>query len=261
MLINNNSCDKIGSKHIKNFEEKFLEKGLIPLESIIDAKHKVACIDKEGYKYKLSYHGGVSDKRTKAFDKWDRNNPFKPYNMRLYASRVQENCVILSTDEELRESARNRLRFVCPSCGEEFTKRWYHWINMPFNHHVCPKCNKNPISAGISQYTLLTEQWLKDNHIKYDKEYVFDDCKYKNVLRFDFCVKDWNGKMVLIEVDGMQHFYTSTWTTQERLEETQLRDKIKDEYCKSHNLTLVRIPYWLYRHTTYKDILKQTFFG
>lgn len=109
MLINNNGRDKIGSKHIKNFKEKFIEKGLTPLEIIIDAKHKVKCIDREGYKYKLSYHSGVSDKRTKSFNKWDKNNPFKPYNMRLYASRVQEDCIILSTDEELKESTKTRL--------------------------------------------------------------------------------------------------------------------------------------------------------
>ena len=52
----------MGSKHIKDFREKFLEKGLTPLEEIIDAKHKVECQDSEGYKYLLSYHGAVAKK-------------------------------------------------------------------------------------------------------------------------------------------------------------------------------------------------------
>ena len=58
----------IGSKRIKDFKEKFLEKGLTPLEEILDAKHKVPCIDVEGYKYYLCYHSSISDKRTKQFE-------------------------------------------------------------------------------------------------------------------------------------------------------------------------------------------------
>ena len=251
----------IGSKRIKDFKEKFLEKGLTPLEEILDAKHKVPCIDVEGYKYYLCYHSSISDKRTKQFDKWDKTNPFKAYNMRLYASRVQENCEILSSDEELMDASNQRIRFRCPCCGEEFTKKWCHWIAMPYNHHVCPKCNKNSISNGNSQYSLLTEKWLKDNNISFVKEYTFPDCKNKNVLRFDFCAERKDGEKILIEVDGMQHFYESTWTTKEMLAETQKRDKIKDDYCREHGLILIRIPYWLYRHTTYLDILSQTFFG
>lgn len=51
--------------------------------------------------YKLSYRGSISDKRTKEFDKWDKTNPYKAHNMRLYASRLQENVEILSSDEVL----------------------------------------------------------------------------------------------------------------------------------------------------------------
>ena len=82
----------MGSKRIRDFNEKFIEIGLIPLEPIQTAKHKVACVDANGYMYKLSYRGSISDKRTKEFDKWDKTNPYKAHNMRLYASRVQEKC-------------------------------------------------------------------------------------------------------------------------------------------------------------------------
>ena len=52
----------IGSKRIKDFKEKFLEKGLTPLEEILDAKHKVPCIDVEGYKYYLCNYSYILDK-------------------------------------------------------------------------------------------------------------------------------------------------------------------------------------------------------
>lgn len=210
--------------------------------------------------YKLSYRGSISDKRTKGFDKWDKTNPYKAHNMRLYASRVQENVEILSSDEVLINATKEKVEFRCPICGEIFKKKWCHWIAMPLNHHVCPHCNNNPISAGISQYTILTEDWLKNNNISYTTEKIFDDCRYKKPLRFDFYI-EWNDNIILIEVDGMQHFYESTWTTKEKLKEIQIRDNIKARYCVEQNYTLVRIPYWLYRTNTYKEILNKTFFG
>lgn len=231
-----------------------------PLEEIKNAKQKVECIDKEGYKYLLSYRGAVSDKRTKSFNKWDKNNPFKPYNMRLYASRVQENCVILSTDEELFEATTKRLKFICPKCGKEFTKKWCHWISMPFNRHVCPACNDKSVSSGKSQISLLTIQWFDENNIKYEQEHTFPDCKNKNCLRFDFYV-EWNGKIILVEADGSQHYYTSGWTDESKLAYNKHCDKIKNEYCKRKGYTLIRIPYWLYKAETYKNILNKTFFG
>lgn len=231
-----------------------------PLEEIHDAKHKVECVDGEGYKYKISYRGAVSDNRTKNFNKWDKNNPFKPYNMRLYASRVQENCQIVSSDEELFEATTKRLRFICPDCGKEFTKKWCHWIAMPLNRHVCPSCNDRSVSSGKSQISLLTKQWLDEHEIKYIQEHTFLDCKNKNCLRFDFYV-EWKDGIVLIEVDGSQHFYTSGWTSEEKLAYNQNCDRIKQDYCKVKGYTLVHIPFWLYKTDTYKNILNKTFFG
>lgn len=250
----------IGSKHIKDFREKFIERGLTPLEDIKNAKHKVPCIDADGYRYLLCYHSSVGDKRTKNFDKWDKTNPFKPYNMRLYASRVQENVEILSSDEELMEASNIHVRFRCPKCGNEFDKKWCHWIAMPYNRHFCQSCNDNNGNAGYSLYSTLTEDWLREHGVSYIREYVFDDCKSKRSLRFDFYV-EWNDDIILIEVDGQQHFYVGGWTTSEILKDNKTRDQIKNDYCDIHGYKLVRIPYWLYRHETYKDILKQTFFG
>lgn len=251
---------KIGSPHIKDFESKFRERGLEPLEKIKDAKHKVDCIDKEGYKYRLCYRGAISDKRTKNFNKWDKNNPFKPYNMRLYASRVQTNCEILSSDEELFEATTKRIRFKCPDCGKEFTKKWCHWIAMPLNRHVCPSCNDKNVSSGKSQISLLTKQWLDENNIKYNQEHTFPSCKNKKCLRFDFCV-EWDNNVILIECDGSQHYYTSGWTDENKLLYNQCCDKIKEEFCKNMGYILVRIPFWLYKTDTYKNILNKTFFG
>lgn len=250
----------MGSPHIKDFNEKFREKGLEPLEEIKDARHKVDCIDKEGYMYNLSYRGAVSDKRTKHFNRWNKNNPFKAYNMRLYASKVQENCEILSTDEELFNATTIRIKFRCPDCGKEFTKKWCHWIGMPLNRHVCPACNDKNISSGKSQISLLTIKWFDEQNIKYKQEYTFPDCKNKNCLRFDFYI-EWNNEIILVEVDGSQHYYVSGWTDENKLKYNQHCDKIKEDFCKQKQYKLIRIPFWYFRNETYKNILHKTFFG
>ena len=250
----------MGSKHIKDFILKFRERGLEPLEEIIDAKHKVCCVDKDGYKYYLSYRGSIYDKRTKEFDKWDKTNPFKPYNMRLYASRVQENVEIISDDEVLKQSSTQKIIFRCPICKKEYKKKWCHWIAQPYNNHVCPECMNNSYFNGNSSYSVLTQKWLDNYNISYVKEYKFQDCIHKRQLRFDFYV-EWNKNIILIEVDGMQHYYLSTWTTEDKLKQTKENDEIKNNYCKEHGYTLVRIPYWLYRTSTYENILYKTFFG
>lgn len=75
------------------------------------------------------------------------------------------------------------------------------------------------------------------------KEYSFSDLKNKRVLRFDFAIIDNNKVIRLIEFDGIQHFEEQSFFTHD-LESTQKNDRIKNEYCKSNNIPLVRIPYW-----------------
>lgn len=374
-----------------NYEEKFKEKGLTPLGCIENHKQKVSCVDKEGYKYFLSYRGAVSDPRTQHFDKWSKNNPFKPYNMRLYANKVQENVQIVSTDEELMESTERKVKFICPNCGELYEKKWCHWIGQPDNKHFCRKCsnkkaienrgysyeevkemyakrgfkllvspddldyqkgyarlkcsdsegykytiNFNSLRNGTkgenkfsytnpygienlqkacddkqldvqilqrfsfkkkryfktqyevrcscgnifkvepheilslgrtrcsvctrteSRYELATREWLEQNNISFQAQYRFLDCRNKKPLPFDFKC-DWDNKIILIEVDGGQHYYVTQWTDEETLKEQKIRDKIKDDYAKSHGYVLLRIPYWLYDTGSYIYKLEETF--
>lgn len=87
---------------------------------------------------------------------------------------------------------------------------------------------------------------LNENGIAFEREYSFDDLRYENKLRFDFAIFNEVGELShLVEYDGSQHFIAknSGWNTEENLAKTQLRDKIKDEYCKDKGIPLVRIAY------------------
>ena len=167
---------------------------------------------------------------------------------------------LISDDSILEQSSTQKITFRCPVCGKEYQKKWCHWITQPYNNHVCPECANKSYANGNSSYSVLTQEWLEMYNIKYLKEYKFEDCINKRQLRFDFYVK-WKENIILIEVDGMQHYYLSTWTTPDRLKQTQENDKIKDDYCRENGYVLIRIPYWLYRTDTYKNILYKTFFG
>jgi very-short-patch-repair endonuclease len=81
----------------------------------------------------------------------------------------------------------------------------------------------------------------------YKKEKTFDDLRSpitNHKLRFDFYIPDLN---LIIEYDGKQHFRKGTTGifTEERYKQIHLYDKVKNDYCESHNINLLRIPYTL----------------
>ena len=88
---------------------------------------------------------------------------------------------------------------------------------------------------------------LRKNNINFSTQYTFSDLRSdKNtLLRFDFAIFINNQLYELIEFDGRQHFQgpDATWKNSDSLETIQRRDNLKNEYCKNHNIKLVRIPY------------------
>ena len=68
---------------------------------------------------------------------------------------------------------------------------------------------------------------------------------------------------ILIEVDGRQHFEYSEHGvyTKERVEETQRRDRIKDNFAKENGFKIIRLHYKSFRNDEYIKILNKEFFG
>lgn len=105
-------------------------------------------------------------------------------------------------------------------------------------------------SKGEHKIALL----LDEMNITYKKEYIFSD--YKSA-RFDFALFKNDKLYCLIEYDGPQHFANGVsggWNSKERYDTiTHPKDIEKNEYCKKHNIPLLRIPYYQY------DILDKQF--
>ena len=104
----------------------------------------------------------------------------------------------------------------------------------------------------------MTREWLEEHDIPFQTQYRFPDCRNKRSLPFDFKC-DWHNQIILIEVDGGQHYYVTQWTSKEDLERQKERDKIKEDYAKEHDYILLRIPFWLFNTGTYINKLQETF--
>lgn len=90
---------------------------------------------------------------------------------------------------------------------------------------------------SVGEYNI--SKILNKNNISYKSQYSFSDLVYKAPLRYDFAILE-NEKVVrLIEFDGPQHQEGNSWHT----EESEIRDLMKNEYAKSNNIPLVRLPY------------------
>lgn len=134
-------------------------------------------------------------------------------------------------------------------CGTTFPKN----AKTLTRHWSCPNCNVN------SRGEFDIKNVLSKYNINFKREITFHDLKgiKGGSLRFDFGVysKD-NELLFIIEYDGNQHEegYTTNYVNFDA-ETTRKHDKIKNEYCKTHNIDLYRINYHN-RRTVSKIVVK-----
>lgn len=108
--------------------------------------------------------------------------------------------------------------------------------------------NGNTQSCGClkSKGELKINQLLTNMKIDFKTQYYFDDCRFPNTNRiayFDYAIfNDNNELQILIEYDGPQH-EVGWGQKEESLKEIQERDRLKEEYCRSKNIPLIRISY------------------
>lgn len=122
---------------------------------------------------------------------------------------------------------------ICPKHGD--------FSQTPRKHlrgQGCPKCNKNKGEDIIRKF-------LIKNGIGFEEQKSFKGCEYKKLLKFDFYVPQYN---LCIESDGSPHFKNINWNgkytnkeMEENLKLNQLRDKIKNDYCKKNRINLLRL--------------------
>lgn len=99
---------------------------------------------------------------------------------------------------------------------------------------------------------------LKENNIDFVQEKTFSSCRFLDTNRpakFDFFVNN----TYLIEFDGIQHYQNGTgWNTAEKLEKTIIHDKIKNQWCETNKIPLIRIPYYHLDNLSINDLKLET---
>lgn len=121
----------------------------------------------------------------------------------------------------------NKIEIVCKKHGSFWQKAGSHRKGFG-----CIYCRN---SRGEDAVEKSLERLL----VAFEKEKKFGDCYFhKNYpLRFDFYLPEFNA---IIEFDGMQH-YVESW--QKSLKRTQRNDDVKNRYCVTHGIPILRIPY------------------
>ena len=116
-------------------------------------------------------------------------------------------------------------------------------------------CGCTSVSRGEEQIASL----LKANHIPYETEKTFQDCRFENnyLARFDFYVNN----QYIIEYDGIQHSSPKAGWNLHRtdgFEKVQQHDKYKNIYCFENNIPIIRIPYTKEGKIVIEDLLLET---
>lgn len=91
----------------------------------------------------------------------------------------------------------------------------------------------------------VVQKLLEENNICFKREYSFEDLlspKGKK-LRFDFAIFQDDKLQLLLEFDGRQHTTgpEAKWSHSDSLEEIQIRDELKNQYCNKNNIKLIRL--------------------
>lgn len=151
----------------------------------------------------------------------------------------------------------------CPQCIACFSDKANLSKHIKSEHdnirdHICPTpgCDyktsqKGNLTLHIKLYCnggergssgeITVKKVLDVMMVTYEREKYFTDCKRTRHLRFDFYLPQHSA---IIEFDGEQHFNAiDFYGGVETLERTQLHDAIKNAYCVTNNIHLLRIKY------------------
>ncbi len=113
---------------------------------------------------------------------------------------------------------------------------------LPYIHlkgHGCPTCSQ-------SKGELIVYNILNDLKYKFKQEYMFEGCRDKQPLPFDFYIPSIR---TAIEYQGKQHYEPvcfggcSVESSLKVFEMNKSHDAIKRKYCQENNINLIKIPY------------------
>lgn len=159
---------------------------------------------------------------------------------------------VIEYDKSINENPYWKVK--CLNCGKEYSVDGDSLKTLK-------SCGCLSLSKG-EQAIFETLSNMKDHsNRQFEPQKTFDDCVFKNKLKFDFCVEkiDQSG-FFLIEYDGKHHYYPvkfngiSDSAAYKHYITTQTTDWYKDWYCISNDIPLIRIKYTNKRKFNFEQI-------
>jgi hypothetical protein len=124
--------------------------------------------------------------------------------------------------------AFDKITIICSKHGEFLQSAYAHKNKL----QGCPDCSTSKGELSVKSY-------LEENNIKFEQQKTFPGCTYKGLLKFDFYLPDNN---TCIEFQGRQHFEcVDYFGGEDGFVETQVRDKIKRDFCETNKINLICI--------------------
>lgn len=238
-IVANNQKNKDSHKIIEKIGFKIISGEI--------GSHEIVVVeDKLGYRYNTTFNR--LQQNTKPLKTYN-GNEFNEYNINKWITLNNLDKTLKLVDTYYKKESIY-CKIQC-SCGEYFESTF---AEIKYKKRVrCERCSKHQ-----SNISYITELWIKNKGVIYDKEYKFDDCRNINKLPFDYAILNNDASIkCLIEVDGGQHYYPmySRFTVKEdaiqHLKYIQYNDKIKNEYCNKNGIKLIRIPFWYFYNDKY----------
>lgn len=166
-----------------------------------------------------------------------------------WAGKTIGNFTVLEEPLQGTKLERSKIHCRCNLCGNENV---YLQSNTIYKQYSCG-CDMK--SKGERKITEL----LSQANISFITEKRFADCVFedtKRPARFDFYINN----QYLLEYDGRQHLKqgNGVFDNEEKFNRTQEHDQYKNEWCKNHNIPLIRIPYTHYNDICLDDLLLET---
>ena len=149
----------------------------------------------------------------------------------------ERNCTLLTKEHEY-QNGHQILDFVCNTHKDKIQKS--SWNNFKV-FGGCMYCRQETNSYGEANI----KTFLDSNSENYVTQYIFDDCRDKQPLPFDFAIIDDELNVLgLIEYQGRQHYEPyEKFGGNEKFISQVYHDGIKVGYCMAKNIPLLTIPY------------------
>lgn len=208
---------------------------LLPNQKWVGIKNKYDVINNEGYKFSVNVDTILRGNQPLTYY---HGNPYTIENIKLYCSKNRPDYDIIS-DKYIGKDKYLTFKYIGNQIDMSEDERYF---NVTLERFISQK-QEHPIFSQSKGEKAIEKSLINKGAI-YERQFSFEDCIDKRVLKFDFAVFNNNNLLLLIEYQGIQHYLpVEYFGGKEKLKDQKKKDEIKRKYCRNNNIKLIEISY------------------